>query len=843
MNQALHNKPGILHAYMPSVCAKIFQQKSRIKKTVLAVLIGFSSITGMAQTYSTVAAGNWTSPSTWAGGAVPTVNITSGMVVNIRHKVTCDLTNDIVIAGRFNVVGDTLHFPITFTKKVTVTATGQLVVMNGGFMQHLQKREAELIVSGGYLKLENSRVDIGKSFDAVAGGKRSIKNCVVKIGERYLADGSSSAIVRDTVQNSSIEVSLSGGGHLEIKDYAHLKIANARFYVNDGDFKTDGNSSVSLLAGPSNYYGFIILKVQHNLDVSGPWDAKIDAYCVDNDIKGSAMAGIDFTRDEDCSLRPTPSTLGQMVINEVYTDPGAGKHEFVELYNISSQPESMNNYTLLTYFDGWVAGVQQKGFYVLDFPDFTVAPRSFFVGAAAMPFNFQNLSNSMAANFNWNNLLSGSNGSLKKWVVSSDNNETDGNRFYNQAPLSGVLVNDLFNRLTGDVAFTFLLYKNGILVNQIIAGAGGNNTLSSSITSMPMLNVDMAGSSPDFAVDFSAYRTMPLEVLSMDAGSDNGFIRTVDGACSSWKKSSAGTTHTPGGSNGTIVAGTSGDIIISSSVMRGNEVGGSTLNYKVQSASSSSFAVEMRIYLDNGFVEGQFDLGDTHLETKTAYSTAESFSLMFKPYDEDILIVAKQGSGCVDNITYIKQGHMSLLPITFTSFAAIYENSNANLIWSVIEAEGFSHFVLQRSTNGVDFTNLEIVFSGGPSFSTYTRKDKTIAGTSGIYYYRIKGVDKSGAVSYSQTRIIQLAKESQALHITAFPNPVKDQLRITLPAEWQGKRISIEAVSASGVVAVRAQYSSASQTESLNVLDLQKGIYTIKVQCGDEFLYQRIVKN
>jgi hypothetical protein len=797
----------------------------------------------MAQTYTTVAPGNWTSPSTWAGGVVPTFNITSGMVVNIKHKVNCNLTNDIVIAGRLNVVGDTLRFPATFSKKTTITSTGQLVVMNGGFLQDLPQHDCEVIVNGGYVKFENAKVEISKSFDAVSGGKRSFKNSFIKVGERFLADGSSSAIVRDTIQNSSIEVSVANGGNFEIKDYAYLKTVNAKVYVNNGDFKTDGNSSVSLLAGPSNYYGFIVLKVQHNLDVAGPWDAKIDAYCVDNDIKGSAMAGIDFTRDEDCTLKPTPSTLGQMVINEVYTDPGVGKHEFLELYNISSQPESMNNYTLVTYFDNYVAGIQQKGFYVLDFPDYTVAPRSFFVGAAAMPFNFQSLSNSLAANFNWNNLLSSTGGSLKKWVVSTDNNETDGNRFYNQSILSGVLVNDLFNRLTGDIAFTFLLYKNGILVNQIIAGAGGSNHLSTSITSMPPLNVDMAGNSPDFSIDFSAYRTMPLEVLSMDAGSDNGFIRTIDGGCSSWRKSSSGSTHTPGASNGQLPTGTSGDITVSSSIARGNENTGSTVNYKVQSASSTSFDVELRIYIDNGILDGQFDLADTHLETRTVYTTAETFSKVFMPYDEDILIIAKQGSGCVDNITYIKQGPISLLPITFTSFAVVYDDPNANLSWSVIEKEGFSHFVVQRSTNGIEFTDVEIVFSSGSSFATYTRKDKNITGAADAYYYRIKGVDKSGAVSYSQIRMLTLGRENSGAQVSVYPNPVKDELNIILPLGWRGKDVMIEIVSLGGNVVIKQQFANKGQTKTINVGFLPKGLYILKVRSGQEVLHQRVIKN
>ncbi len=42
------------------------------------------------------------------------------------------------------------------------------------------------------------------------------------------------------------------------------------------------------------------------------------------------------------------SVNAQVVFNEVYTDPGANKHEFFEFYNTSTNPtpESMDDYTL-----------------------------------------------------------------------------------------------------------------------------------------------------------------------------------------------------------------------------------------------------------------------------------------------------------------------------------------------------------------------------------------------------------------------------------------------------------------------------------------------------------------
>ena len=88
----------------------------------------------------------------------------------------------------------------------------------------------------------------------------------------------------------------------------------------------------------------------------------------------------------------------QTVLNEIYTEPGSGKSEFFELYNTSTGAQSVDCFTILTY---WKTSTTVRGWYVLDLPNLSVASQGFFVGAAASPFNVQSQTN-IAANFNWN---------------------------------------------------------------------------------------------------------------------------------------------------------------------------------------------------------------------------------------------------------------------------------------------------------------------------------------------------------------------------------------------------------------------------------------------------------
>ena len=119
----------------------------------------------------------------------------------------------------------------------------------------------------------------------------------------------------------------------------------------------------------------------------------------------------------------------QAVLNEVYAIPGMARQEFFEFYNNSTSPTSMDNYTMVTYFEEG----SKKGFYVLDIPNLTVGPMGYFVGSSSMPFNYQGVSNSTTTNFSWNDLafLAANNGYLRKWVIGTNVSAAiDGNANY-----------------------------------------------------------------------------------------------------------------------------------------------------------------------------------------------------------------------------------------------------------------------------------------------------------------------------------------------------------------------------------------------------------------------------
>ena len=529
-------------------------------------------------------------------------------------------------------------------------------------------------------------------------------------------------------------------------------------------------------------------------------------------------------------------TANSQILNELYTDPGAGNHEFFELFNTNPTLLSVNNLTLVTFFD--ISG--QKGFYVMDLPNMSIASRGYFVGSAALPFNFQGKTNSTLSDFDWNSAAFFANqGYLKKWVQGGLN-LLDGNLNYDEAALPANF-NDFFYRRVGSgFSYSVFLYNNGQLINTFIGGSGGSTTLSSVIVNMPSLFVNMTGASPDFTINFSGYGSLPLENVIQDAGSDNGYIRTMDGACGTWDKSSSTKQHTPKTTNGTLT-GTTGTISVASAISRGTPATGSTVNYDVVGASSSLFPIEMQVYTDMGSVTGQLDGTDPYIASNTeTVITDGPFYTNFFPYSAHILIAVKTNAGCLDKIIFIPNS--IVLSTSLVSFEGNLTNNDIRLNWRMEANENADRFEVQWSTNGTDFTRSGIVSATGKTGSE-TYSYITSAPVSGKIIYRLIIFNKSGKVDYSNTLVFQ-NKEDIKRPLTIINNPVNDKLTLSFQAN-ASQVIEVKITDMSGRLILREK---ANMNKGTNLLSFpvhsgyQSGVYIVALFDGTKNYTDKFVK-
>jgi hypothetical protein len=185
------------------------------------------------------------------------------------------------------------------------------------------------------------------------------------------------------------------------------------------------------------------------------------------------------------------------------------------------------------------------------------------------------------------------------------------------------------------------------------------------------------------------------------------------------------------------------------------------------------------------------------------------------------------------------------LPVTLTSFEAQLGDNNVNLKWEDASEFRFSHFIIERSTDGYTYADAAMIFSNGVLHgkSDYAYTDKINTTVKGILYYRLKMVDQDGAYVYSKVRIVRTGAEDKNMTVVAYPNPVVNDLRVTVPQSWQTKQVVMDLYNMNGQVVKHFATGNASQTEVLNVVDMPAGMYVLKASNGTEVASQKILKS
>jgi len=196
------------------------------------------------------------------------------------------------------------------------------------------------------------------------------------------------------------------------------------------------------------------------------------------------------------------------------------------------------------------------------------------------------------------------------------------------------------------------------------------------------------------------------------------------------------------------------------------------------------------------------------------------------------------------NFAYIAP--ISTLPVKLTAFNASLAKDKVNLKWETVSEINVSHFQLERSTDGVNFSQAAMVFSYGAADTkaNYSYSDNVASFQVPVVYYRLRSVDIDGKSELSETRIIRLSKDqANSISLLTYPNPVMNELRITVPNNWQNKQTVFELFNANGQIANRKATTGSNQTETINTSNLAPGFYIVRVTCDGQTAQQKIVKH
>ena len=114
---------------------------------------------------------------------------------------------------------------------------------------------------------------------------------------------------------------------------------------------------------------------------------------------------------------------------------------------------------------------------------------------------------------------------------------------------------------------------------------------------------------------------------------------------------------------------------------------------------------------------------------------------------------------------------------------------------------------------------------------------------SGTVSYRLKMVDVNQKAQTSAIRVIKIGGEVAEVKIQAYPNPVVNELRVTIPSAWQNQPVTYDLYSLNGKMVKQVISKSASQTEVFPMTNLNAGMYIVKVTSGQQTATRQIIKS
>jgi hypothetical protein len=184
------------------------------------------------------------------------------------------------------------------------------------------------------------------------------------------------------------------------------------------------------------------------------------------------------------------------------------------------------------------------------------------------------------------------------------------------------------------------------------------------------------------------------------------------------------------------------------------------------------------------------------------------------------------------------------LPLVMTAYNVYLDNNKVSITWTTGMEKRLGYFAIEKSTNGIDFKEAALIFAvTNPSAKqNYSFVDVVDVHGNGMLYYRIKIVDVNGRYQNSAVKLVRLGDIANVTQVAAYPNPVVNELRITIPSKWQNQRVKYEVYSINGTLVKQFVNESANQTEVLSLMDCCAGMYVVRTSTVSEAQSQSIVK-
>ena len=380
--------------------------------------------------------------------------------------------------------------------------------------------------------------------------------------------------------------------------------------------------------------------------------------------------------------------------------------------------------------------------------------------------------------------------------------------------------------ISGSVVTMVGVGTTTITANQ--AASGGYGAGSASTTLVVNYTAPTAGT--------TASGLAAANVISMF--SDNYTNRTIDTWSASWDQADVADVVL-GGNNAKLYTNLN---YCGIEFTGANSINATTMNYfhvDIWTPNQSAIKVKLVDFGANNSYGGGDDANSIEYQL-TPQPTQNGWKSYFIPLSSftglttranlsQMLFVGSGTTFYVDNVYFSTS---STMPVVFTNFNAIKNGNLVNINWSTSSEINNKGFGIERSIDGINFTQIQFVNANGNST---VNKNYTVIDNSpikGMNYYRLVQVDNDGKQTYSSVVSVKFAG-NDGLGITFYPNPVKSKLTVQLD-NISNNATSLTLVNVEGKV-VRSKMlnqQNSNTTISFDVANIIRGVYYLVIKDG-----------
>ncbi len=242
--------------------------------------------------------------------------------------------------------------------------------------------------------------------------------------------------------------------------------------------------------------------------------------------------------------------------------------------------------------------------------------------------------------------------------------------------------------------------------------------------------------------------------------------------------------------------------------------------YKVTGGSSATFPNPH----DNG-VTGIILSNSTTASTTTWVSGTHGV----QDHSAEYLVTSFSGGGGGGG------GGAEPLPVELISFNVKKDiNHSAILKWETASELNNSHFIIERSYSGQEFTPIATVQGNGTTqqLIAYDFNDKTIDKNENTAFYRLKQVDFDGTFDYSIIKKVTFDELNKIKLATLNPNPTDGNIKINLFNDELDVH-TIKVIDQLGRTIKTIEFSG--ETQEISLSELTSGIYFVTLDDSQTF--------